>query len=368
MKISLRRSRIALGLGLLLAATAVEAATTVVSLTFGGGRANQLSTLPVLDQYGFKGTYYIITGAMGQPGGYLTAGEVRDIAAAGHEIGSLSVTHADLLTVSHSTMVYEVCQSRQDLLDIGISPVVSFDYPSGHSDETVESVVQSCGYTSGRRSYGLGCPYSGCLVAESIPPADPFFIRTPPVVTSTTALGEIQQFIVDAENSGGGWVPLAFINICDGCSEWSITQADFASLMSWLADRASLGTVVRPVAQVISGSWGLPPPPPPPPPPPSDSNVGLAADLSQARVFPNPWRLDRHTGLGVTIDGLPPRSEVRIFTLSGRWVRTVDVAAGGQGTWGLTDDSGRGVASGIYRYLISAPGVPRKLGSLTVVR
>ncbi|MDO8757324.1 MAG: polysaccharide deacetylase family protein [Elusimicrobiota bacterium] len=365
MKSSLRSMRAgALALSLLTAATAVEAATTVVSITFGGGRTNQLSTLPVLDQYGFKGTYYIITGAMGQPGGYLTAAQVRDIAAAGHEIGSLSVTHADLLTVSYSTMVYEVCQSRQDLLDIGISPVVSFDYPSGHSDETVESVVQSCGYTSGRRSYGLGCSYSGCLTAESIPPADPFFIRTPPVVTSTTTLDEIQQFIVNAENSGGGWVPLAFINICDGCSQWSITRADFTSLMSWLADRARLGTVVQPVAQVISGNWGLPPPPPPP----SDSNVGLAADLSRARVFPNPWRLDRHTGLGVTIDGLPPRSEIRIFTLSGRWVKTVDASAGGQGTWGLTDDSGRGVASGIYRYLISAPGVARKLGSLTVVR
>lgn len=364
MKTSQRRSAAVLTLGLLLGASAVEAATTVVSITFGGGRANQLSTLPVLQQYGFKGTYYIITGAMGQPGGYLTAAQVRDIAAAGHEIGSLTVTHPDLLTVSHSTMVYEVCQSRQDLLDIGISPVVSFDYPQGHSDETVESVVQSCGYSSARRSYGLGCSYSGCLVAENIPPADPFFIRTPPVVTSTTALGEIQQYIVNAENSGGGWVPLAFINICDGCSQWSITQADFASLMSWLADRASLGTVVQPVAQVITGSWGLPPAPIPTPAP----SIGHAVDLAGAKVFPNPWRMDRHSGLGVTIDGLPPRSEIRFFTLSGRWVKTVDASAGGQGTWSLTDDSGQGVASGIYRYLISAPGVEHKRGALTIVR
>lgn len=345
-------------MGLLSAGTAVEAATTVVSITFGGGRANQLVTLPLLNQYGFKGTYYIITGAMGQPGGYMTAAQMLSVAAAGHEIGSLSVNFPDLTTVSHSTMVYEACGSRQALLDMGVSPVVSFDYPYGQSNETVESVVQSCGYTSGRRSYGLGCPYSSCLVAESIPPANPYFIRTAPVVRSTTTLAEIQQYVINAENSGGGWVTLAFRDVCDSCDEWSITEANFAGLLSWLAARSSLGTVVQPVGQVISGNSGAAPP---------DAGLG-AADFSQARVFPNPWRLDRHAGQSVTIDGLPPRSEIRFFTLSGRWVRTVEASAGGQGTWGLTDDSGAGVASGIYRYLISAPGVPRKRGSLTVVR
>lgn len=347
-------------MGLLLGATAVEAATTVVSITFGGGRANQLATLPLLNQYGFRGTYYIITGAMGQPGGYMTANEVLSVAAAGHEIGSLSVNFPDMTTVSHSTMVYEACTSRQTLLDMGISQVVSFDYPYGQSNPTVESVVQSCGYTSARRSYGLGCPYSSCLVAESIPPANPYFLRTVPVVASTMTLAEIQQYIINAENSGGGWVPLAFMNVCDNCAQWSITEANFASLLSWLADRSSLGTVVQPVGLVIAGGSGVAPPP--------DSGVGLAADFSQARVFPNPWRLDRHSGLGVTIDGLPPRSEIRFFTLSGRWVKTVEASPAGQGAWGLTDDSGRGVASGIYRYLISAPGVAHRRGVLTVVR
>lgn len=362
MKISLRSIRAgALALGLLSVGTAVEAATTVVSITFGGGMANQMPTLPLLAQHGFKGTYYLITGAIGQPGGYMTAAQVNAVAAAGHEIGSVGVNHLDLTTVSYSTMVYEACASRQALLDMGISPVVSFDYPYGHSDGTVESVVQSCGYSSGRRSYGLGCPYSSCLVAENIPPANPYFIRTVPVIQSTTTLSEIQQYIVNAENSGGGWVPLAFINVCDSCAQYSITQADFASLLSWLADRSSRGTVVRSVAQVMSGDLSLPPPP-------TDSNVGLAADLTGAKVFPNPWRVDRHSGSGVTIDGLPPRSEIRFFTLSGRWVKTVDASAGGQGTWGLTDDSGAGVASGIYRYLITAPGVERKRGSLTIVR
>jgi len=360
MKKFLRSMRVG-ALGLLMAAPAVEAAPTIVSITFGGGRTNQLAAASVLAAHGFKGTFYIMSGAMGLPG-YLTANNVRTIAADGHEIGGLTITHADLTTVSLSTMVYEVCQGRQDLLNLGISPVISFDYPFGHSNATVQSVVQSCGFTSGRRSYGLACGHSGCAVVEPLPLADPYFIRTPPVVTSTTALGEIQQYIINAENAGGGFVPLAFINVCNGCDQWAISPTDFDSLLTWLAARSSQGTLVQPVGQVVSGAFVTTPPPPPPSDP-----VVLVADLSQTKVFPNPWRLDRHAGLGVTIDGLPPGGEVRFFTLSGRWVKTV-VAAGGQSAWSLADDDGRVVASGIYQYLISAPGVRRKRGTLTVVR
>src|SRR5207249_929726 len=33
---------------------------------------------------------------------------------------------------------------------------------------------------------------------------------------------------------------------------------------------------------------------------PGSAAVAAAADLSAPRVFPNPWRSDRHSGLGVT--------------------------------------------------------------------
>ena len=72
-------------------------------------------------------------------------------------------------------------------------------------------------------------------------------------MTSTTLLSDIQGWIVPCENAGGGWVPLAFISVCDGCMAWSITEADFSSLMAWLAARAPQGTVVKTVREVISG-------------------------------------------------------------------------------------------------------------------
>lgn len=350
---------------LLLAAPA-RATTTVVSVTFGGGWRSQQLALPHLERNGFKGTFYFYTEGIGL-GGYFTPDEVRQLAARGHEVGSLGLSHADLPTLSVSSMTREACDSRAYLQNLGISPVVSFDYPYGHSDSVVESVVRGCGYSSARRSYGLSCSFTGCATAESIPPDDPYFIRVPPVVTSTTALGEIKRWVTDAENSGGGWVPLAFLSVCDGCQTWSITEADFSALMDWLADRSSRGTVVRTVGEVISGNIQQNPPPPPPPAPPAPLPSPVAVDFSQTRVFPNPWRADRHAGAGVTIDGLPPSSEIRFFTLSGRWVRTVDAPAG-RATWNLNDDAGRSVASGLYLYFVGAPGLERMRGTLIVVR
>jgi len=91
------------------------------------------------------------------------------------------------------------------------------------------------------------------------------------------------------------------------------------------------------------------------------------ADLSAVRVFPNPWRVDRHAGSDVTIDGLTQSSEVRIFTVSGRWVRTI-AAPDGTGRWDLRNDAGQRVASGVYLYLITDSEGRRGKGTVTVIR
>lgn len=68
------------------------------------------------------------------------------------------------------------------------------------------------------------------------------------------------------------------------------------------------------------------------------------------RVFPNPWRADRHTGVNLTFDGLLPNSTVKIFNLAAHWVKTLPV---GTFTWDLTNDTGQTVASGYYFYLVT---------------
>lgn len=78
----------------------------------------------------------------------------------------------------------------------------------------------------------------------------------------------------------------------------------------------------------------------------------IFSDFSSARIYPNPWRSDKHSGLPVIFDQLPTGSTVKIFTLSGHLARTLDAPAGTT-SWDLTNDSGDKVASGIYIYLIT---------------
>ena len=73
--------------------------------------------------------------------------------------------------------------------------------------------------------------------------------------------------------------------------------------------------------------------------------VATATAPSSVRVYPNPWRADRPTNV-ITFDGLTDNSTVKIFTISGRWVRTLSSTAGAV-NWDLKNDSGDPVASGL---------------------
>src|SRR5205807_5853847 len=84
--------------------------------------------------------------------------------------------------------------------------------------------------------------------------------------------------------------------------------------------------------------------------PQAQANVTLvSADLSGVRVFPNPWRSDKHANKPITFDTLPLGSTVKIFTVSGHHVRTLSPQSSGLSpdkvTWDLTNDSGDKVAS-----------------------
>jgi hypothetical protein len=68
----------------------------------------------------------------------------------------------------------------------------------------------------------------------------------------------LQNYIIHAENDGGGWVPLTLHRICDDCGgdmpAPSTSLATFEGLLAWLKPRASRGTVVRTVADVIAAT------------------------------------------------------------------------------------------------------------------
>ena len=65
------------------------------------------------------------------------------------------------------------------------------------------------------------------------------------------SLQNLQGWVTQAENHGGGWVPIVFHDICNGCADSSVSRSDFTAFLDWLQPRAAHGTVVKTMREVI---------------------------------------------------------------------------------------------------------------------
>lgn len=230
---------------------------TVVSLTFDDGNADQMAAAKILRKYRLHGTFYIITSAIGTPT-YMTMGELRRLAAYGDEIGDHTVSHLNLPKVSLSEARRQICGGRNILTGWGFR-VTSLAYPDSFYNRAVERVARECGLNSARAGNGINnglCP--GCAPAETIPPRDPYAVRTPGLIDTTWTVNAMEQAVTNAEENGGGWVPFVFHHICsdpkDGnCGGLSITPAHFAQFARWLAKHGKHGARVETVDRVVGG-------------------------------------------------------------------------------------------------------------------
>lgn len=266
----------------------------VVSLSFDDGLAGQMQYLQTLERFGLTGTFYVNTGDIGQPS-YMTRADLTQIAAAGDEIGGHSVSHPNLALDAPDESARQICDDRTTLTSWGLDPV-SFAYPFGAYDPSVENAVRDCGYTNARRVGGLGpvgaaCP--ACAPREDVPPVDPFAVRTSPEITTTTTLADLQNATIAAVGGGGGWVPFIFHHeSCATCGELSTTPALLDQFAAWLADQQRAGTlVVRTVGQTVGRPAG-----PAHTAPAATSTTVANADLAQGSpTVPDCWEA---TGYG----------------------------------------------------------------------
>jgi hypothetical protein len=95
----------------------------------------------------------------------------------------------------------------------------------------------------------------------------------------------------------------------------------------------------------------------------------LAAAVSAARAYPNPWKPGsggRFDAAAVTFDGLPSDALIQVFTIGGDLVRELRVTAQDSGvkTWNGLNAAGSKAASGIYLVLVRSGGKTKtfKLG------
>lgn len=112
-----------------------------VLLTFDDGYIdNYEEAFPVLEEYGFKGTFFVVTEFIDTARqGYMTWEMIERMAQAGQRIESHSRTHPDLTTKSRDGLIWEILGSQETLAaHIGYRPRY-FCYPGGtYNEETIQ--------------------------------------------------------------------------------------------------------------------------------------------------------------------------------------------------------------------------------------
>ncbi len=127
----------------------------LVSVTFDDGWASQYNNaLPILNKYGLKGTFYIISGELSDQPDYMTSSQVNNLHLQGMEIGSHTVSHVDLTQASQATLVNQMSQSQLVLQNTIGAPVTNLAYPYGAYNANTIAVGQQ--YYQSQRSVNRG--------------------------------------------------------------------------------------------------------------------------------------------------------------------------------------------------------------------
>ena len=143
------------GIATLVDAMRAGRARGLVGLTFDDGYVNVLDTaVPELKRHGFSATAYIISDRLGGTNEWdegpvwqlMTGDQVRELAAAGIEIGSHAATHMRLAGASPAQLTAEISESRTSLGALLGTEIRGFAFPYGSMDAASRQAVRDAGY------------------------------------------------------------------------------------------------------------------------------------------------------------------------------------------------------------------------------
>lgn len=117
-----------------------------VALTFDDGGASALAVAQRLERRGWRGHFFITTGRTGTPG-FLAPGDVRELVARGHAVGSHSLSHPTYMgRLSAAELASEWAESRERLGDLlGVAPTLAA-VPGGFLSRAVIDTAADAGY------------------------------------------------------------------------------------------------------------------------------------------------------------------------------------------------------------------------------
>ena len=176
----------ALGAGDAMTPGTGEAGDAHVVLTFDDGCASDLSVAaPMLREAGFGATFFVTVGHLGTPG-FMTHGQLRELADAGFEIGSHGMTHAYMSDLDVAGIRSELTDSKAALEDLAGCAVQHFSCPGGRWSRVVADTAREAGYRSVSDSRPVG----------NAPSADRFRLGRF-AITKTTTPADIARVALD---------------------------------------------------------------------------------------------------------------------------------------------------------------------------
>lgn len=117
-----------------------------VVITFDDNNRTQYEVaFPILKKHWFKGVFYFVANRVESPT-YITRAEIKEMADAGMDVQSHTVTHAWMTTRTPTQLDHEILESKRILEEITGKVVSHLAYPSVMHNETVRKRVKELGY------------------------------------------------------------------------------------------------------------------------------------------------------------------------------------------------------------------------------
>lgn len=164
-------------------ATAGGPPAGLAAVSFDDGMRNVFTTaFPILAELGITATVYAPTRWLGGRNPWLgrngdnvimTADELRRLAAAGWELGSHTVNHADLSELDYEGCLEEISESSRVLTEIGGEQVETLAYPFGRWSPQAAAAARDAGLVAAVKT-GSGTWKGYDLPRAMIGSADPF--------------------------------------------------------------------------------------------------------------------------------------------------------------------------------------------------
>ena len=211
----------------------------LVSLTFDDGWAtNATNVAPILKQYGFKSTQYIISGYIGDSAdGYMTAAQIKSLQYAGNEVGSHTVSHPHLPLLSPSQLTSELAQSKSTLTSTFGTTPTDFASPYGEYSANVNGTIKQY-YTSHRTTD------TGYNSKDSL---DLYAIKVQNILNTTTP-AQVAAWVKQSQTDKT-WLVLVYHQVDTTPDTYDSSIANFKSEM---ANLKSSGIAIKTMKDAIT--------------------------------------------------------------------------------------------------------------------